>query len=102
MKVVGSIDTGGAGIIEPDDTYLSYSPENYSNVYILPMVPPCVLISYYNACNAIDHQNRMRQSDLALEKYWVTHSGCFRINTKVAFGMGITVGKILLYHGISG
>ena len=43
----------------------------------------------------------MHQSDLVLEKYWVTHSSYFRLATTVALGMGITDGKLLFCHGIS-
>ena len=43
----------------------------------------------------------MRQSDLSLEKYWVTQSGYFRIATTVALGMGITDGKLLYCHGVA-
>ena len=39
--------------------------------------------------------------DIVLDKYWVTHSGYFRLATIVALGMGITYGKLLLCHGIS-
>ena len=49
----------------------------------------------------IDNQNRMWQYDLALDKYWVTQSGYFRLATTVAFGMGITDGKLLYCHGVS-
>ena len=43
----------------------------------------------------------MRQYDIAIDKYWVTQSGYFRLSTTVALGMGITYGKLLLCHGIS-
>ena len=43
----------------------------------------------------------MRQSDIELEKYWVTQSGYFRLETTVALGMGITYGKLLFCHGVS-
>ena len=43
----------------------------------------------------------MRQSDIALEKYWVTHSGYFRLATTVALGMVITDGKLLYCHGVA-
>ena len=56
---------------------------------------------YVSACNAIDNPNRMRQSDLALEKYWITQSGYFRLATAVALGMGITDGNLLYCHGVS-
>ena len=44
----------------------------------------------------------MRQSDLAIEKYWVTQSVHFRLATTVALGMGITYGKLLYCHGVAG
>ena len=43
----------------------------------------------------------MRQYDLALDKYWVTYSGYFRLTTTVVLGMSSTDGKILFYHDIS-
>ena len=43
----------------------------------------------------------MQQSDIALEKYWVTQSGYFRLETIIALGMSITYGKILYCHGVS-
>ena len=43
----------------------------------------------------------MRQSDISLEKYWVTQSGYFRLANTVALGMGITDGKLLYCHGVS-
>ena len=43
----------------------------------------------------------MWQSDLALDKYWVTQSGYFRLATTVALGMGITDGKLLYCHCVS-
>ena len=49
----------------------------------------------------IDNQNRMWQYDLALDKYWVTQSGYFRLATTVALGMVITDGKLLFSHGIA-
>ena len=43
----------------------------------------------------------MRQSDLALEIYWVANSGYFRLSDTVELGMGIIDGKLLIFHGIS-
>ena len=42
----------------------------------------------------------MRQSDLAIDKYWVTQSGYFRLATKVKLGMGIIYRKLLYCHGV--
>ena len=43
----------------------------------------------------------MRKSGLALEKYQVKQSGYFRLATKVALGIGIIDGKLLLCRGFS-
>ena len=59
------------------------------------MFRPRLLGRYFNARNAIDNHNRMCQSYLLLDKYWVTQSGYFRFATTVALGMGIIDGKLL-------
>ena len=43
----------------------------------------------------------MHKSDIALEKYWVTQSGYFRLETTVTLGMGITHGKLLYCNGVA-
>ena len=43
----------------------------------------------------------MRKYDIALEKYWVTQSGYFRLMTIVFLVTGITDVRLLLYQGIS-
>ena len=68
-KVIGFIATEGAGSTGPGDPYLSRFPDIYSNVSVRPVVCPHLLGRYFNACNAIDNQNRMRKYDLSLEKY---------------------------------
>ena len=69
---LGFIATGGGGSTEPGDPCLSCFPEFFSNVSVHPVVRPHLLGRYLNACNAIENHNRMRHSDLALEKYWLT------------------------------
>ena len=60
-----------------------------------------MLGKYFNTCNSIDNNIRICQSDISLEKYWVTQSGYFRLATTVALDMGITYGKLLFCHRIS-
>ena len=67
-KVLGFIVTEGAGSTEPGDPCLSRFPDIYSNVSVRPVVRPHLLGRYFNACNAIDSHNRMRQYDILLEK----------------------------------
>ena len=73
----------------------------YSNVSLRPIIRPCFLFRYLNACNSIDSHNIMWKYDLALDKYWVTQGGYFRLVTTVALGVGITYGKLIFCHGIS-
>ena len=100
-KVLGFIGTEGYGSTEPGDTYLSRFPDIYYNVSVCPVVRPHLLGRYFNVCNSIYNHNRMRQSDIVLDKYWVKHSGYFRLATTVALGVVITDGKLLFYRVIS-
>ena len=68
-KILGFISTEGDGSTEPGDPYLSRFPDMYCNVSVCPVVRPHFLGRCFNACNEIDNHNRMRQSDLALDKY---------------------------------
>ena len=99
-KVLGFIATEGAESTESGDLYLSHFPDIFSSVYVRPLVHPHLLGRYFDTCNAIDNQNRIRKSDITLEKYWVTQSGYFRLATTVSLGMGITDGKLLYCHGV--
>ena len=71
-KVLRFIATEGCGSTEPGNPCLSCFTDIYSNVSVHPIVRPCLLGRYFNTCHAIDNHNRMRQSNLVLEKYWVT------------------------------
>ena len=76
-------------------------PENCSNVYIFPV--PChrVIGRHFTACNKKCNHNSMVQYDVALEKYWAIQGVYFRLATTLELGMGITDGKLLLFHVIS-
>ena len=73
----------------------------FNNVSINSVVRSRVIGRNFNSCNAIDNQNRMRQSGLSLEKYLLTQSGYVSLVTTVAFVMGTTYGNISFCCGIS-
>ena len=100
-EVLGFIATKGAGITDSGHPYLSHYPDTHSNVFIFPNVLPHILGRYLDDCNVIGNNNKMRQYDIELDKYWVTQSGYFRLATTVALGMGIKNTKPLFFHGIS-
>ena len=83
MKSLVFIAFDGDGSNEAGDPYLSCFPDMYSIFSVFPVVLPHLIGRYFNASNAIDNHNSMWQSDLLLDKYWVTHSGYFRLATTV-------------------
>ena len=44
----------------------------------------------FSAVNEVDSHNKSAQSDLELEKLWVTQCGWIRLCTTIAMGMNIT------------
>ena len=74
-KVLGFIATEGDRSTKWGVPYLYNYPGNYYNASICPVIFPHLIVRYSSACNAIDNYNRMRQSDIATEKYWVTQIG---------------------------
>ena len=99
-EVLGVINAERGRITEPGDPYLSCFSDNYSNVSIRPDVLPPMIGRYFNACNKIKNKNRMGQFDLALDKYWLTHSDYFRLTTTLVLGMGTADEKTLFWHGV--
>ena len=59
-KALRFISTEGGVITEPGDPYLYRSPGIYSNVSVRQVFCPHLLGRHFNACNAIENQNRMR------------------------------------------
>ena len=100
QKVLGFIATEGSGSTVPDVPYLSHYPDNYSNVFIFPVLHLHLLGRYFSAYNETENHNRMQQYDIALDKYWVTQSGYFRLANTVALVTGITYLMLLLCHGV--
>ena len=73
----------------------------FFNVYVHPVVRPPFRGGYFYSCNIIYGYNRMGQSDLVIEKYWVTQGGYFRILATVSLGMGILDWKLVYSHVVS-
>ena len=61
-KVLVFIATQGGGGNEPGDPYLSYFPDIYYNVSVLPVVCPQFIGRYYNSFNTIYYHNSMRKN----------------------------------------
>jgi len=89
-KVLFFIFTEGAGHTECRKEYAYEAKWKDENLNTLTRMidRPHVCHLYFSNCNAIDVLNQSRQSDLKLEKYWITTNGYFRIITSL---FGITV-----------
>ena len=68
-------------------TSLSNYPDQFTNFSIQPVARPLVM-SKKTAVNEVDSHNKSRQSDLALEKQWVTQCGWLRLCTAVSMESG--------------
>ena len=76
-KVICFIATKGSGHTEPGQPYeATWKDENGGNMVRYVNQPQLVAL-YFGASNIIDKGNQSRQSDLRLEKHWVTNDGFF-------------------------
>ena len=80
--------TQSAGTTQPGEPYEMKFTDSYGNVCVRFVDRPRVLLEFFNDSNVIDTHNMARQSELALEKAWVTHNPFFRIHTTIE---GITL-----------
>ena len=55
--------------------YLSKYPDQFSNVSINPVALPLIMPKFFGSVNEVDSQKKSRQSDLALDKFWLTKYG---------------------------
>lgn len=87
-KVLTFLATKNSGSTRPGAPYIARFADAHGNVNQRAVTRPSILSNYFGRSNVIDKHNQVRQFELALEKYWVTRSGWFRIATTV---IGITV-----------
>ena len=80
--------------------YLSKYPDQFSNVSIRPVARPLLMSKCFGSVNEVDSHNKSRQSDLALERFWVTQYSWLRLCTTVSIGMKITNFWKLFCYGV--
>jgi hypothetical protein len=88
-KVCGFVATKGAGHTEPGVCYEAKWKDDNMNTRSRDVPRPEIIAKYFLRSNGIDVHNQTRQSDLALEKHWITTDGFFRLVTTL-FGMTVT------------
>ena len=55
---------------------------------------------FFGSVNEVDSENKSRQSDLALEKFWLTQCGWIRLCINVAMEMNINNGWKMFCYGV--
>ena len=97
-KVCCFVATKGAGHTEPGVCYEAKWKDNNMNTRSRDVPRPEIVAKYFIRSNGIDVHNQTRQSDLALEKHWVTTDGFFRLVTTM-FGINVTdAARAYQYH----
>jgi hypothetical protein len=88
-KVLVFLGTKNSGSTKLGEPYIARFPDINGNVAQRSVPRPDVISKYFKDSNAIDSHNQARQSEIALEKHWITHTGWFRIATTL-IGMTVT------------
>ena len=89
-KVLSFIITENPGSTQAGPTYLSKYTNQFSNVSICSFDLLLVMYNFFGSVNGFDSPKKSRQSDLALEKFWVTQYGWLQLYTSVDMVMNIT------------
>ena len=92
--------TAGAESTMLGISYLSKYPDQCSNVSIGLVSRQLLMSKFFGLVNEVDLHNNSRQSDLALEKFWVTQYSWLRLCTTVAMGTTISNCWKLFRYGV--
>jgi hypothetical protein len=88
-KALVFLGTKNAGSTKPGEPYIARFPDVNGNVAQRSVPRPAVISDYFKDSNVIDSHNQARQSELKLEKHWITFDCWFRLVTTL-IGMTVT------------
>ena len=88
-KVILVVATEGTGSTTLGIPYLSKYPDQFYNASICPVASPHIMYKFFGSVNGVESHNKSRQSDIALEKFWVTQCGWLWLCTTVSMGIVI-------------
>ena len=80
-------------------TNLSKYPDQFSNVLIRPVAFPLFMYKFLGLVMKVDSHNRYLNTDIVLEKLWVTQCGWLRLCTNIYMGIVITNCWIMFCYG---
>jgi hypothetical protein len=92
--------THKAGRTTPGNPYVMRFTDGFGNLCTRDVERPDVISTFFENSNKIDSHNQCRQSNLALEKKWLTKDAFFRLTT-THLGINIVdTYKIADFHGV--
>ena len=100
-KVLSFIVIDNVGITQTGHPYSSNYTDQFSNVAIFPFACTLVMPNLFGSINEVDSHKKSRQSDLVLEKFWVTRCGWLGLCTAVDMGTTITKFWKLFCYGFN-
>ena len=71
------ITTKGAGSMQPGQPYHTKFPDKFGNVWTREVARPEIVSNHFNRSNVVDLHNQAQQTELALEKKWITQNAFF-------------------------
>ena len=75
IEVLSFIIIGDARRTQAGIPYSSNYIDKFYNIAIIPFANHLVMYKFSAYVYEVDSHNKSKQSDLALEKFWVTHCG---------------------------
>ena len=96
-KVLHFVTTLESGRTEKGTPYKEKYNDRFGNVCYQDVPHPVVILTNFLYINAVDVNNQLRQSHLALEEFLVTTNGWFQLFTTI-MGMMVTDAWFLREH----
>jgi len=92
--------THKAGRTTPGNPYDMRYTDGFGNLCTRDVERPDVISTFFENSNVIDSHNQCRQSNLALEKKWLTKDAYFRLTTTHIGINVVDTYKLADFHGI--
>ncbi len=99
-KVLCFLSTKDAGSTLPGTPYVASFPDSTGQLHFRNVERPKLISFFYNHSPIIDNHNQSRQSELRLEKEWVTSDGFFRIETTLIGMTVVDMQKLFNFQGV--
>jgi hypothetical protein len=88
-----------AGITKKGNSYEMKYTDDWGNVHVCYVDRPEIISKFVERSNMID-KNQVHQSELALEKCWLTHNPYFRLHTTILGFTVVDCYKLAEHHDI--